>query len=133
MSRASATFYFDDGDITHGIYEGTCDIMQTFMSYDPAEPWDWYYGRGTWEGKRWCGKGEAFDRVEKCTHEGEHCLAYSDYGYGCVWEGKACRDCMVFRGPFEYGYDEAPLLFDFHSPEERDAWVNAHPQKALPK
>lgn len=126
MSRASATFYFDDGDVTFGIYEGTCDIMQTFMSYDRHEPWDWYYERGAW-----ADSSDRYGWAEKCAHEGEHCLAYSDYGYGYVWEGKACRECMVFRGPFE-PFD-VPLLFDFHSPAERDEWLNAHPQKALPE
>ena len=31
--------------------------------------------------------------------EGEDVIAFSHYGSGFGWSGKACRKCMVFMGP----------------------------------
>jgi len=91
MSRASAAFYFDDGKVLYGIYEGTCDIMQQFMSESREEPWDWYYCRNAWKDRGLS--------VPECPHEGEHVVAFTDYGNGWYWHGKACAECKVFKGP----------------------------------
>jgi hypothetical protein len=131
MSRASAEFFFDDGDKLHGIYNGSSDYMAEFLSRDSHEPWDWYYGEGAWKDSRWEGKGRAFDRVQ-CDHEGEHVLVRSDYGSGTFWHGKACRDCLVFKGPFAYGYGEysADFVPYFSTEEQARASLPALPRGA---
>lgn len=84
MSRALATFTFDDGATFYGIYNGTVDYMQTFMvrSVDVAWlAWD--------SGLR-----------PACEHDGERVVVSNSYGGEETWEGKACRGCRVFKGPF---------------------------------
>lgn len=123
MSRASATFYFDDGTKLHGIYNGTSDVMQRFLSSDAHEPWDWYYECGSWQGKDCYAEVER--REEACTHEGEHVVVYSDYGSGEYWHGTACAECMIFKGPFDPYDDDVQTFRDLDS--ARSAPVRLNP------
>jgi len=101
VSNASAEVFFDDGDILYGIYHGASDYMDPFLSRDRDEPWEFYRCTDRSANSRWKGEGRAFDRI-KCDHEGEHVLVRSNYGSGTFREGSACRECLVFKGPFDH-------------------------------
>jgi hypothetical protein len=90
MSRAAATLTFDDGTVLHGIYNGTVDYMQGFMALTSDAAWD------VWS--NYNGRDE--DLFPKCPHAGDHVIVSSEYGGGDSWEGRACRQCGVFKGPY---------------------------------
>lgn len=74
------------------------------METSSKEAWRDYRNRDNWG----CTKSVQEDRVEPC-------VAYSDYGSGSYWIGKADRTAMAYVGPAsEYldDEDEDPESFD---------------------
>lgn len=96
MSHASAKFYFPDGTVLFGEYNGTADVMLPRM-YATADERNKH-----WRGDNW--------RECNCTapkESWETCIAESSYGGGFWWPGTACRKCMAFVGPLDPEYTES--------------------------
>lgn len=75
----------------HGEYDGTSDTMQPNMFLTTEER------NEQWRKQKW----------KKCECESEKlpCVVESHYGGGFSWDGSACKECMVFLGPYT-PYDE---------------------------
>lgn len=93
MSRANGTIKFKDGHEMYCLYCGTNDRMFSSCYPTPDIAWEMYYVR-------------CFDRHDEyCDQELEDVTVTTDYGSGDSWNGKACRKCMTFEGPFEPEWD----------------------------
>ena len=90
MSHAWALFIFQDGDILYGEYNGCPDVMLPRMFKTKEECWS--HWREPWPGT-------------SCTCQGDPCIAQNEYGDGTFWPGRACREHMVFVGPYSWDDD----------------------------
>lgn len=87
MSRASATITLADGTVLFGLYNGTVDHMFHNLFLTEEERDDFW--------------GKCYERAiyKTCGCEGEPCVVHHTYAAGRSWDGKACREHMMFLGP----------------------------------
>jgi len=95
VSRATATVTFRDGMVLYGLYNGTVDHMihDLFASRDER---DEFWGR---YGRRLPGGDYFLGTHQLCGCDGEPCEVEHTYGAGRTWDGRACREHLLFIGP----------------------------------
>ncbi len=82
-------FYFDDGDIWYGFYQGSADLVFPGIVKKRNDCFQ-YRRRGTYKASQNC---------MELKHVLDHVLVLNTYGSEAFWHGCACRECGIFYGP----------------------------------
>ena len=105
MSRASMWVRFPNGEVRHGIYDGTTDLAYPPVYDTSEEAWAAYKS------------GEIYRRMDADASqpgEGESVVVACNYGYGFWWKATATRDFVTSmldcdeRGDAEAEHDGLP-------------------------